>query len=139
MKHCVSKKRSRNMSRIRSADTKPELVVRRLLFSMGYRYRVHVRDLPGCPDVVFSKRRKLIFIHGCFWHRHNCRKGRSLPSTRTDFWQKKLLANAARDKATITKLRKKGWKVLVVWECELKPAVSLQTRLSKFLGPPRLS
>src|SRR5690606_24950543 len=110
------------MSRIRGRDTSPEVVVRRLLTSLGYRYRIHVHALPGRPDIVFSRRRKVIFVHGCFWHRHadsRCRLAR-LPKSRLEFWVPKLEANKARDSRTIARLRRSGWRVLVVWECQLR-------------------
>ncbi len=127
--------RSGLMSRIRGKDTNPEMVVRRLIHSLGYRYRLHVRTLPGCPDLVFPSRRKVVFVHGCFWHRHSCRKGRSVPGTRTAFWETKLESNRKRDRRFRRKLRRQGWQVLVVWECQTKPAKAdkLVKRLDQFL------
>ena len=105
------------MARVLNKDTKPELYVRRLIYSMGYRYRLHVRTLPGTPDLVFAKAKKVIFVHGCFWHRHSgC--GR-LPKSKKRFWVTKLEQNRRRDLFNIRKLRRTGWKVLVLWECEL--------------------
>ena len=123
------------MSRIRSKDTEPELVVRRISHALGYRYRLHRRDLPGCPDLVFPGRQKIVFVHGCFWHRHNCRKGRSIPSTRREFWKAKLEGNKVRDARNRRVLRRLGWKVLVAWECQTKPAKldKLADRIVKFL------
>ena len=125
--------RSRVMSRIRGKDTNPEMCVRRLVHSFGYRYRLHVRDVPGCPDLVFPSRRKVIFVHGCFWHRHGCRKGRSMPSTRSGFWTEKLAKNVERDRRVRRKLRRMGWAVHVVWECQVRDSEEVGARLSAFL------
>ena len=113
--------RSFNMSRIRGKDTKPEMVVRKLVHSLGYRYRLHVRALPGCPDLVFPSRQKAIFVHGCFWHRHHCKRGSPKPKTRKGFWEKKLAGNKARDARHRRELRRLGWKVLTIWECQISP------------------
>lgn len=131
--------RSRRMSRVRGKNTKPEMVVRRLLHGMGYRYRLHRKDLPGRPDIVFVAARKVIFVHGCFWHRHEGCSLARLPKTRLDFWRPKLEANRLRDIECEEALRLEGWQVLVVWECELKPRElpSLAERLATFLGPKR--
>ncbi|PYV20692.1 MAG: very short patch repair endonuclease [Acidobacteria bacterium] len=128
--------RSRCMSAVRDRNTVPELFLRRLLHSLGYRYRIHDSRLPGKPDLVFPKRRKAIFVHGCFWHRHNCKSGRSLPSTRRAFWTKKLQGNQKRDRRQALKLRKSGWKVLTVWQCQLKETKAEDTlsRVISFLG-----
>lgn len=125
--------RSERMSRVRNKDTKPELAVRRLVHSMGYRYRLHSKTLPGHPDLVFAGTRKVIFVHGCFWHRHkgcpNCR----LPKSKLDFWVPKLEGNRRRDLASQAKLRRQGWKILVVWECELRNQQRLSHRIMEFL------
>lgn len=111
--------RSEIMSRVRSKDTVPEMLVRKTVFSLGYRYRLHDRTLPGCPDLVFRGRKKVIFVHGCFWHRHSgCPKAR-VPKSRTDFWLQKLEGNKKRDDKNVRKLRRQGWKVLTIWECQL--------------------
>nr|WP_282960736.1 very short patch repair endonuclease [Actibacterium sp. MT2.3-13A] len=129
----VSAARSFNMSRIRAKDTKPELIVRRMLHSMGYRYRLHAPDLPGKPDIVFRPRRKVIFVHGCFWHRHpSCSKA-TTPKTRQEFWQEKFRKNVQRDLAVHQQLSDLGWSCLVVWECETSDADHLASRLSAFL------
>ncbi|AOJ82443.1 very short patch repair endonuclease [Burkholderia sp. MSMB617WGS] len=121
------------MSRIKGKDTKPELIVRSLIHRMGYRYRLHRKGLPGRPDLVFAKRRKAIFIHGCFWHRHEgCHLAR-LPKSRLDFWLPKLEANAARDKEVEQRLAELGWKVLTIWECEVKEEEALTSRIRAFL------
>jgi DNA mismatch endonuclease, patch repair protein len=130
------KQRSRCMAAIRSRDTKPEIVLRQLLRSAGYRYRVNDPSLPGKPDIVFPRDKKVIFIHGCFWHRHNCKAGRSEPATRRAFWNRKLLSNKARDRRRISELRDLGWGVLTVWECQLKGARPIRTleRIRMFLA-----
>lgn len=119
------------MSLVLHKDTGPELVVRRVVHSLGYRYRLHVRSLPGTPDLVFTRRRKIIFIHGCFWHRHP-RCGR-LPKSNKRFWLDKLEQNRKRDLSNLRKLRRNGWKVLVIWECQLSPPL-LADKIISFLG-----
>ncbi len=123
------------MRAIRGKDTKPEHAVRSLIHRLGYRYRLHVRELPGCPDLVFPSRRKVIFVHGCFWHRHHCRKGRSTPTTRARFWKEKLESNKSRDVKHRRKLRRLGWSVLTIWECQIAPkkADQLAQRVRRFL------
>lgn len=125
--------RSVRMGLIRSRDTKPELAVRSLVHGMGYRYRLHGKDLPGKPDLVFKARRKVIFVHGCFWHLHrgcpNCRP----PKSRRDYWKPKLERNAERDKEVRVRLRRLGWRSLVVWECELTNHVSLSRKINDYL------
>src|ERR1035441_1191235 len=111
--------RVRCMAAVRSINTYPELQVRRIVHRLGYRYRLHVRELPGRPDLVFPSRRKVIFVHGCFWHRHNCPAGRSFPATRQEFWLKKLSRNRERDREQRTALKKMGWEVMIIWECTL--------------------
>ena len=125
--------RSYCMSRIRGKDTKPELKVRSVLHTLGYRYRLHVRSLPGSPDLVFHSRRKAIFVHGCFWHRHNCRFGRATPATRRQFWRKKFAENQLRDRRNRRMLRSKGWQVFIVWECQTLRMEWLLPRLATFL------
>lgn len=111
--------RSFNMSKIRGKDTRPEMLVRRWLWANGYRYRLHRKDLPGRPDIVLSKYRAVIFVHGCFWHRHGC-KYTTFPGSRQEFWQAKFKGNVQRDKDSQTKLVSQGWRILVLWECEIK-------------------
>ena len=114
------KKRSEVMSKIRSKDTKPELIFRKALFNEGIRYRIHVKDLPGKPDIVLSKYKTVVFVHGCFWHYHeNCPEGR-IPDTNSKFWRDKLMKNVERDKKHQKELENMGWKVVVVWECEVE-------------------
>lgn len=127
-------KRSRIMSAIRSKDTKPEMTVRRIAHGMGYRYRLHRKDLPGKPDLVFSRRRAVIFVHGCFWHQHDCRDGR-VPTANITYWQTKLARNVQRDEQSHNELESLGWRVLTLWECELKEADNIKARLRDFLGP----
>lgn len=114
----TSAQRSLCMSRIRGRDTKPEMLIRRELFARGFRYRLHSRTLPGRPDLVFPARRAVIFVHGCFWHAHDCARF-SLPATRREFWERKLQANRERDASAISALQREGWRVLVIWECAL--------------------
>jgi len=111
--------RQLNMSRIRGKDTKPEMLLRRGLHAAGLRYRLHVRSLPGCPDLVFPRFRAVIFVHGCFWHGHNCRLFR-LPDTRRGFWEEKITRNRLRDQLALDRLQAEGWRVLTVWECALR-------------------
>ncbi|MGA7850583.1 MAG: very short patch repair endonuclease [Terriglobales bacterium] len=106
------------MSLVRSKHTKPELFVRRLVHRLGYRYRLHQADLPGRPDLVFRSRRKVVFVHGCFWHGHKCRLGR-MPKSRLDYWSPKITGNRQRDIRTLRRLRRMEWRVLVLWECQL--------------------
>jgi len=127
-------RRSANMARIRSKDMKPELVVRRLVHSLGYRYRLHRNDLPGKPDLVLGPRRKVIFVHGCFWHQHaGCREGR-IPKSNQTYWQPKLARNVERDQRVQRELAEAGWTVIVVWECEISDLDTLKERISGFLG-----
>ena len=128
-------RRSENMRRIKSKDMKPELLVRSLVYSMGYRYRLHRRDLPGKPDLVFGPRKKAIFVHGCFWHgleREGCLDGR-MPKSNKSYWSPKLAGNKARDARHLSELSAVGWKVLTIWECETKDHGDLKKRLASFL------
>jgi DNA mismatch endonuclease (patch repair protein) len=125
--------RSFCMSRIKASNTKPEMVTRRLLFSQGYRYRLHVHSLPGTPDIVFPRQKKIIFVHGCFWHRHRCRFGSVTPKSRVSFWKQKLLANKGRDSLNRLRLKRAGWRVMVVWECQTSKAEKLIRLLDNFL------
>lgn len=122
---------SERMGRIRSRDTTPELIVRRTLWRLGYRYRLHVKNLPGTPDIVFTRRRKVVFVHGCFWHQHGCSLT-NLPKTNVGYWHPKLYRNVERDSAVILQLEQAGWSVLVVWECE-SALEDLPERLQLFL------
>ncbi len=131
--HKVSEQRSRNMSAIKSKNTKPEIAVRKLLHSMGYRFRLHKKDLPGSPDIVLPKYKTVIFVHGCFWHRHQNCKYASNPKTRREFWEKKFKENIERDKKTQEKLKNLGWKTNIVWECEVKNREILILKLEEIL------
>lgn len=125
--------RSERMRRIQSKDTKPELVVRRVLHSCGYRFRLGGSGLPGRPDIVLPGRRVVIFVHGCFWHRHKCRAGCSVPKTRTSFWLRKFSDNRRRDQRVRRQLYRSGWRSIVVWECQVRDLERLSTRLRQFL------
>lgn len=125
--------RSKIMKAVRTKDTGPEMVVRRILHGLGFRYRLHARELPGRPDIVFRSRRLAIFVHGCFWHGHQCPKGRA-PKSRLDYWAPKLAANAARDAANMRALDEAGWRVLTVWQCETTDRERLASTLMDFVG-----
>jgi DNA mismatch endonuclease (patch repair protein) len=128
--------RSVRMSRVRGRNTKPELIVRGLVHGLGYRYRLHRKELPGRPDLVFPGRRAVIFVHGCFWHRHPkpaCKLAR-LPKSRREFWEEKLSRNRERDIAVERRLNESGWRVLTIWECELRDLPLVETRVRGFLG-----
>lgn len=126
--------RSFNMSRIRSRDTKPEMMVRSLVHQMGFRFRLHVKGMPGTPDLVLPAHRKVIFVHGCFWHMHRCRFGKVTPATNTEFWQNKRGGNVTRDQRNRRLLKAAGWSVLVVWECWTRDIEGkLLPELHKFL------
>lgn len=126
--------RSENMRRIRSKDTVPEIAIRRLVYGLGYRYRLHRKDIPGKPDLVFLGRRKVIFVHGCFWHQHPaCREGR-LPKSNAAYWRPKLERNIERDKTVRSQLTAAGWDVLVIWECEISNHEAMRQILLDFLG-----
>jgi DNA mismatch endonuclease (patch repair protein) len=121
------------MRAVSGKNTAPEMCVRRLAHSMGYRYALHVKRLPGKPDLVFVSRRKIIFVHGCFWHKHNCRHGRVSPATNSGYWSAKREGNARRDREHVKALRSDGWRVLVLWECWTRDLGSLTKRLESFL------
>lgn len=125
--------RSFNMSRIRNRDTRPEMIVRSIVHGMGFRYRLHKKDLPGKPDLVLVRHRKIIDVHGCFFHMHDCRYGKVTPVTNAEFWQAKRQSNLNRDRRNIDALKKAGWQVLIVWECQTKNPDSLQKILTDFL------
>jgi DNA mismatch endonuclease, patch repair protein len=125
--------RSENMRRIRSRDTAPEIQVRKVAHRLGFRFRLHRRDLPGKPDLVFPGRKKIIFVHGCFWHKHSCREGR-VPSSNSSYWAPKLARNVERDTAVLQALDSLGWSTLVIWECELRNEVVLADKIQAFLS-----
>ena len=125
--------RSDNMRAIRGKDTSPEIAGRRLVHRLGYRFRLHWKDLPGKPDLVFPARRKVIFVHGCFWHCHACKTGLT-PKSNRDFWLPKLRRNKARDSENTEALTRLGWNALVIWQCELKDIADVRLRVKRFLG-----
>lgn len=125
--------RSRTMRAVRSKDTKPELTLRRLLHRAGYRFRLHRKDLPGSPDLVFPRRKAVIFVHGCFWHGHDCKRGARAPKANAEYWTAKIARNIARDARSREALQAAGWRVSVVWECQLKNPEAVLARASEFL------
>ena len=126
--------RSALMSRIRSKDTGPEMTIRQLIYSMGYRYRLHTKDLPGKPDLVFRPKKKVIFVHGCFWHGHNCSRGGRIPKANTEYWSNKLSRNIERDRRNQEALLSLGWEILIIWECDLKDPDKLIFRINRYLS-----
>lgn len=136
MDRLTAKQRSANMRNIKSKGMKPELLVRRLVHKLGYRFRLHREDLPGRPDLIFPARRKIIFVHGCFWHVHGAKscKIKRQPKSNTSYWSPKLLKNRERDAKHLRALKKLGWSTLVLWECELKAPEKLTNRIERFLG-----
>ncbi len=126
--------RHRNMASIRSRDTKPEIKVRRLLHGLGYRFKLHGAGLPGKPDIILPRHRKIIFVNGCFWHMHRCRYGKVMPKTNVAFWKKKRLQNRQRDIKTTKNLRIQGWQVLTLWECQIKDDKKFKKMLLGFLN-----
>ncbi len=131
--HLISASRSKNMSAIKSKNTKPEVEVRKLLHSMGFRFRLHKKDLPGSPDIVLPKYKTLIYVHGCFWHRHQNCKYASNPKTRVEFWNKKFKDNIERDIKVRKELENLEWNYLIIWECQIKNKTYLQEKLRTFL------
>jgi DNA mismatch endonuclease (patch repair protein) len=129
----TKQQRSFNMSRIRDKNTKPEIIIRSIVHRMGFRYSLHNNKLPGKPDLVLTRHQKIIFVHGCFWHVHKCRYGKVIPQTRKKFWQTKRQGNMNRDRKNLKSLKKLGWKVLVVWECQTRDLQQLSAKLVKFL------
>lgn len=129
--------RSRLMAKIRSGNTRPEIAVRRIVHQMGYRFRLHRKDLPGRPDIVLPRLEKVILVHGCFWHGHDCAHGRREPKTNVGYWRAKIERNRDRDVRTAEKLEAAGWSVLTIWECDLKDEAGLHRRLEVFLDVDR--
>jgi DNA mismatch endonuclease (patch repair protein) len=125
--------RSSVMRAVKSCNTKPELVVRQLLFRLNYRYRLHRRDLPGTPDIVLPKLRKIINVHGCFWHMHSCQRRRKAPVKHAEYWRAKRQRNVERDKRNLAELKRLGWRVLTLWECEIRDTKTLIERMTHFL------
>ncbi|MGA2584800.1 MAG: DNA mismatch endonuclease Vsr [Tepidisphaeraceae bacterium] len=128
------KERSYRMSLVRCRDTKPEMVVRKLVHGLGFRFRLHRSDMPGKPDLVFPKLRLVIFVHGCFWHQHKCSAGNRMPKSRVAFWRTKLKGNVARDRRNLAKLRDQGWRVLTIWECQTHNVLKLTANIDSFLS-----
>jgi DNA mismatch endonuclease, patch repair protein len=128
--------RSRNMAAIRGKDTKPEIIVRTALHALGYRFRLHRKDLPGTPDIVLPKYKTAIFVHGCFWHSHDCRYGRVTPVTRSEFWSEKRAGTVARDQRKNQTLKEQGWQVLTIWECETREPEALSQLFKECLNHP---
>ena len=126
--------RSKCMAAIRGKDTTPERVVRSMLHRLGCRFALHRADLPGKPDIVMSARGRIVLVHGCYWHLHSCKRGRSTPTTNAAFWRAKRTRNCERDRDTVATLRRSGWRVLVIWECQTRDPVRLANRLSSFLS-----
>lgn len=133
MDRLTPERRSWLMSRVGGRNTQPELIVRSLVHRLGYRFRLHGKGLPGKPDLVFASRRAVIFVHGCFWHRHEGCKYATSPKSRRKYWNDKFAANVARDRRTVGRLRRMGWRVMTVWACEIKRPASLERRLVRFL------
>jgi len=133
MDNLSATQRSYCMSQIRSINTSPEILVRCLIHKMGYRFRLHRKELPGKPDIVLSKHKKIIFVHGCFWHKHKCKYGKVIPKTNAKYWQKKIQGNVQKDRNNICALKKLGWDVLVVWECQLKKPEMILNKITTFL------
>jgi len=129
----TSEKRSEIMSKVRGKDTGPEMKVRRIVHGMGYRYRLHVGNLPGKPDLVFPKLQKVILVHGCFWHLHTCHQGMNAPKTNVSFWNAKREGNKARDGRVRRELRSLGWEVLVIWECQCRNSAKIRGKVNEFL------
>lgn len=134
LKDKLQKSRRATMQAVHSKDTKPEIAVRKLLSAMGYRYRIHRKDIPGKPDVVFIRKRKAIFVHGCFWHGHTCMAGQNLPRTNRNYWVPKLKHNQERDKRNMKLLKNDGWAVFVIWECQIKRQSFLSEKVKQFLA-----
>jgi DNA mismatch endonuclease (patch repair protein) len=137
MDNLTARQRSETMRRVHSVDTSPELALRRFLHRLGYRYRLHDPALPGKPDLVFPSRRKIIFVHGCFWHGHACPAGRNRPVSNTGYWGAKLARNQTRDRKHGRCLRALGWRVMVVWECQLANLDRIADRITRFLNDAR--
>lgn len=129
----TAEERSRIMRAVKGSDTAPEMLVRRLAHRMGYRFRLHRKDLPGKPDLVFPRLHKVVFVNGCFWHGHNCARGARAPKANAEYWRAKINRNSLRDAANIAALKAKGWRAAVLWECELKELATVKKRLAAFL------
>ena len=129
----TAEQRRRNMTAIKSRHTKPEMIVRSIVHRFGFRFRLHDKKLAGKPDIVLPRHKKIILVHGCFWHLHDCKRGNVTPKTNTDYWQNKRFNNVERDKKNLKILENQGWKVLVIWECRIKKLLILENILKEFL------
>lgn len=129
----VDKQRKRIMQAVKCKDTKPEKTIRSILSNLGYRYRLQGKDLPGCPDLIFRRKKKAIFVNGCFWHGHQCPRGKRIPKNNKDYWVKKISGNVQRDAKNGQELAALGWKVLIVWECEIRNQDALKKQMIDFL------
>jgi DNA mismatch endonuclease (patch repair protein) len=127
-------KRSEIMRRVKSTDTKPEIVVRKMIHAMGFRFRLHRKDFPGTPDIVLPRHKKVILVHGCFWHGHDCPAGRKTPKSNIKYWNQKLQRNSLRDVENLAKLKALGWDVLILWECDIRRPEKVWRQLERFLG-----
>jgi DNA mismatch endonuclease (patch repair protein) len=134
MDHLTPNERSRLMARVHASNTTPELAVRSMVHHMGFRFRLNVPQLPGRPDLVFPSLRKIVFIHGCFWHGHTCRAGQNRPASNKDYWTAKLERNMSRDRLNVRRLRQAGWSVMTIWECQLRDAERIRAKLLRFLA-----
>lgn len=129
----TAEQRKKNMTAIRSRHTKPEMIVRSIVHRLGFRFRLHDAKLPGKPDIVLPRHKKIILVHGCFWHIHDCKRGNVTPKTNVEYWQTKRFRNVARDKENLAVYKKEGWKTLIIWECEIKDTDRLERKLKRFL------
>jgi DNA mismatch endonuclease (patch repair protein) len=136
MDKITPERRSANMARIRSTNTKPEMIVRRIVHKLGYRYRLHRRNLPGKPDLVFVSRKKIVLVHGCYWHGHGCTVGGTGAKSNRSYWGPKIVGNQDRDKRNLAALKRLGWRVLVIWECQTRDTGRVALRITRFLGRP---
>jgi DNA mismatch endonuclease (patch repair protein) len=134
MDNLTTTERSERMRRVRGSDTKPELIVRQIAHKLGYRYSLHATDVPGKPDLVFRSRMKVVFVHGCFWHRHRGCSNTRTPKSNVRFWKCKFLENEVRDRRNYRKLRSRGWGVMVIWECQIPDVERIKSRIRRFLG-----
>ncbi|HEX9960499.1 MAG TPA: very short patch repair endonuclease [Pyrinomonadaceae bacterium] len=130
----TAEQRKRNMTAIKSRHTKPEIIVRSIVHRLGFRFRLHEPKLQGKPDIVLPRHRKIVLVHGCFWHMHDCKRGNVTPKSNTDYWQTKRFRNVERDKTNLNVYKKEGWKVLTIWECEIKDLNKVERKLIKFLS-----
>ena len=129
----TTEQRKRNMTAIKSRHTKPEIIVRSIVHRLGFRFRLHDAKLPGKPDIVLPRHKKIILVHGCFWHMHNCKRGNVTPKTNVDYWQNKRFRNVARDKENLETYKAESWQTFTIWECEMKDKIKLENKIKAFL------